>query len=157
MNKFNLIPNAEGDIDYTELINEYNLNLHTIKTRRLKKKRCQPIEPDSNFKTSWDITGLFLILYQAVVIPYRVAYNTQSEGMFMLFEYTIDIFFMCDVCNNLSSSLIYFILVVNLYTGYYKKGALIMKRRHIMCRYLKTWFALDLLAAIPYAWFIQEP
>lgn len=72
--------------------------MHTIKTRRLKKKRCQPIEPDSNFKSSWDIVGLFLILYCAVVIPYRVAFNIQSEGMFKLFEYSIDIFFMIDVC-----------------------------------------------------------
>jgi hypothetical protein len=25
-----------------------------------------------------------------------------------------------------------------------------------MCRYLKTWFALDLIAALPYAWFIDD-
>ena len=31
-----------------------------------------------------------------------------------------------------------------------------MKRRHIMCRYLKTWFALDLLASFPYAWVIGD-
>lgn len=31
-----------------------------------------------------------------------------------------------------------------------------MKRRHIMCRYLKTWFAIDLISALPYAWFIPE-
>jgi hypothetical protein len=48
------------------------------------------------------------------------------------------------------------VVVVNLYTGYYKKGALIMKRRHIMCRYLKTWFIIDLISAMPYAWFISE-
>lgn len=47
-------------------------------------------------------------------------------------------------------------IVINLYTGYYKKGALIMKRRHIMCRYLKTWFIIDFLSAVPYAWFIDE-
>lgn len=72
--------------------------MHTIKTKRLKKKRCQPIEPDSNFKTGWDILGLFFILYSAVVIPYRVAFNMQSNGFLMLFEYTLDIFFMVDVC-----------------------------------------------------------
>lgn len=46
--------------------------------------------------------------------------------------------------------------MVNLYTGYYKKGTLIMKRRHIMCRYLRTWFVLDFISAIPYAWLIQD-
>ena len=42
-----------------------------------------------------------------------------------------------------------------MYTGYYKKGIVVMKRRHVMWRYLKTWFALDLIASFPYTWFIQ--
>jgi hypothetical protein len=25
-----------------------------------------------------------------------------------------------------------------------------------MCRYLKTWFAIDFISAIPYAWFIDD-
>lgn len=62
-------------VDLTELIGHYNLNLLTIKSKRVKKKRFQPIEPDSNFKTTFDLTGLFLILYEAVVIPYRVSFN----------------------------------------------------------------------------------
>jgi hypothetical protein len=66
----------------------------------------------------------------------------QSEGMLALFEYFIDIFFIVDV-------------LVNLYTGYYKKGTLIMKRRHIMCRYLKTWFIVDFIASFPYTWVID--
>ena len=45
--------------------------------------------------------------------------------------------------------------MVNLYTGYYKKGTLIMKRRHIMCRYLKTWFIVDFIASFPYTWVID--
>jgi len=47
--------------------------------------------------------------------------------------------------------------VLNFYTGYYKKGALIMKRRKSMCRYLKTWFILDFVSAFPYAWFFNDP
>ena len=62
-------------VDYTDLIGQYNLNLLTIKSKKVNKKRFQPIEPDSNFKTTWDLTGLFLILYEAVVIPYRVSFN----------------------------------------------------------------------------------
>lgn len=121
----------------------YNLNLQTIKSKKMKHKRCQPIEPDSNFKTTWDLMGLFLILYEAFVIPYRVTFNMLSAGFLMLFEIYIDTFFIIDV-------------FINLYTGYYKKGSLVMKRRHIMCRYLKTWFVIDLLASIPFAWFISD-
>ncbi len=70
----------------------------TIKSKKIKKKACEPIEPDSNFKTTWDLTGLFFILYEAVVIPYRVSFNMQSFGLFAVFEYFIDIFFITDVC-----------------------------------------------------------
>ena len=31
-----------------------------------------------------------------------------------------------------------------------------MKRRHIMCRYLKTWFALDLISGFPWTWVIAD-
>jgi len=30
-----------------------------------------------------------------------------------------------------------------------------MKRRHIMCRYLKTWFIVDFIASFPYTWVID--
>lgn len=75
-----------------------DLNLKTIKYKRLKKKKCNPIFPDSNFKTGWDLTGLFLILYEAIIIPYRVAFNIPSSGLFQMFEYSIDLFFITDIC-----------------------------------------------------------
>jgi len=125
----------------------------TIKSKKVKRKKFQPFEPDSNFKTSWDLTGLFLILYEAIVIPYRVAFNMQSMGLFAFLEYFIDVFFITDVCK--SKFPLSHIIVVNFYTGYYKKGALIMKRRHIMCRYLRTWFIVDFISSFPYTWVIN--
>ena len=74
MSNFSILEN----VDYTTKINEYNLNLQTIKSKRLKKKRFNPIEPDGNFKSSWDIIGLLLIIYEAIVIPYRVSFNIPS-------------------------------------------------------------------------------
>jgi len=89
-------------VDYCDLINEYNLNRHIVQKReKLKHKCCTPIEPDSNFKTSWDFIGLFLILYEAIIIPYRVSFNMQPLGGFLLFEIFIDIFFIADICKAL--------------------------------------------------------
>lgn len=45
--------------------------------------------------------------------------------------------------------------MINLNTGYYKKGHLIMRRSKIIRRYLKTWFVLDLIAAFPYSWIVE--
>ena len=131
--------------------------MKTIKYKRLKKKRCNPIFPDSNFKTGWDLTGLFLILYEAILIPYRVSFNIPSSGWFSMFELMIDFFFLTDICKIIKLFVNeYYSVVINGYTGYYKKGFLVMRRRHVMWRYLKTWFALDLIASFPYAWFISE-
>ena len=85
-----------GEVDYTKELGD--LNLKTIKYKRLKKKRCNPIFPDSNFKTSWDLSGLFFILYEAILIPYRVSFNIPSTGWFAMFEVLIDLFFITDVC-----------------------------------------------------------
>jgi hypothetical protein len=108
--------------------------------------------PDSSFKAGWDLTGLFFILYEAIVIPYRVGFNVSSAGFFFVIELMIDIFFITDMCNSLN--VITYNIVINFNTGYYKRGNLIMRRRKIIRKYLKTWFALDLLATMPYSWFI---
>jgi len=86
----------EAEIDYTKELGD--LNLKTIKYKRLKKKKCNPIFPDSNFKTGWDFTGLFLILYEAILIPYRVAFNIPPKGWFSCVELLIDLFFITDIC-----------------------------------------------------------
>ncbi len=82
--------------DYTKELGD--LNLKTIKYKRVKKKKCNPIFPDSNFKTAWDFSGLFLILYEAVLVPYRVAFNMPPKGWFLAVEVIIDLFFLTDIC-----------------------------------------------------------
>lgn len=49
-----------------------------------------------------------------------------------------------------------FEILVNFNTGYYKKGNLIMERRMIIFTYMRTWFLIDLIASIPYSWFLGE-
>lgn len=88
---------CDSSIDYTEYLGE--INLETIIVRRISTKIIKPLEPDSNFKTGWDLTGLFLIIYEAILIPYRVAFNAPASGSLMIFEFLIDMFFIIDICN----------------------------------------------------------
>ena len=83
-------------IDFSEHLGD--LNLRAIKFKKNVKKKCRPIEPDSTFKTAWDFLGIFLILYEAIFIPYRVAFNIPIDGVFGFFEYLIDAFFITDIC-----------------------------------------------------------
>lgn len=121
---------------------------------KISRKKVKPIEPDSNFRTGWDLVGLVLIMYESMVIPYRVSFNIPSSGFFMFLEGIVDLFFIFDICKIYFCD--YYVFVgINFNTGYYKKGHLVLRRRKIVRRYLRTWFFLDLLATFPYSWFIR--
>ena len=92
-------------------------------------------------KGIWDFTGLIFIIYQSVIIPYRLCFEVDAEGSWNVMETIIDITFIIDI-------------FVSFNTGFYKKGYLVMKRKEITKNYLKTWFVLDLLASFPYEWVI---
>lgn len=73
------------------------------------------ISPDSLMKSSWDLFMFFLILWQAVVIPYRLCFdiNANDNKAMSGIEATIDILFACDILFCLN-------------TGFYKGGILVM-------------------------------
>lgn len=106
-----------------------------------KSKRWFPLYPDSVFKSTWDFIAMMFIIYQAMLIPYRYCFKARAFGIYKFIDRFMDLFFIVD-------------LFLNFFTGYYKKGNLVMKRGPIMRRYLRTWFIFDFIATIPYTWFI---
>jgi hypothetical protein len=94
------------EIDFTNHLGD--LNLRAIKSKKTKKcwlnKYLKPVEPDSTFKTTWDLVGLILILFEAILIPYRVSFNIPTAGSFTGFEYFIDAFFITDIGKRLFQS-----------------------------------------------------
>jgi hypothetical protein len=42
-------------------------------------------------------------------------------------------------------------ITMNFCTGFYEKGILIMNRRRIVQKYLKTWFAMDMISSFPFS------
>ena len=86
---------------------------------------------------------MLFICYQAIVIPYRFCFKARAFGPFRFYEFLVDIFFMVDLA-------LWFV------TGYYKKGNPVMKRGLIIKHYLRTWFIIDLIATLPYTWFVSE-
>lgn len=83
--------------------------------------------------------GLLFIIYQSILIPFRLCFSVDASGGLYVFESIIDVSFMVDI-------------VITFNTGFYKKGYLVMKRREIIINYLQTWCFLDLLASFPYSW-----
>jgi hypothetical protein len=85
----------------------------------------------------WDILGFLFIVYQSIMVPYRISFDAQAQGNTKMFELVQDYYFMSDI-------------LITFNTGAYIGGNLCMKRKVVTFHYLKTWFILDVIASFPY-------
>ena len=60
-------------------------------------KEMGVIYPDSTFKGIWDLLGLIFIIYQSIIIPFRLCFEADAEGGILVFETIIDFTFMLDI------------------------------------------------------------
>jgi CRP-like cAMP-binding protein len=86
--------------------------------------------------------GMIFIIYQGIVVPYRICFSTPANGELAVFELIQDFFFIIDI-------------VITANTCYYEKGNIVSIRSKIVLQYLKLWFWLDLSASIPYSMLID--
>ena len=82
--------------------------------------------PDSNFRTFWDLISFLLILYQSLIVPFKLTFEPDLPIEFVQFDLFQDSFFIIDV-------------FLNFNTGYYSKGTLVLQRDEIFRDYLKSW------------------
>lgn len=98
---------TQVDEDYTECLGDLNLTMITkatlgtvVETKCLK---FPVLKPDSTIKIVWDMAGIFIILYQSVMIPYRLSFielTNKGIGYFELADITFDCFFIVDLLMN---------------------------------------------------------
>jgi len=55
------------------------------------------INPDSIFKAIWDCLSLLLTIYQAIVVPFKLAFDCESGMGLAYFEVIVDFFFIIDI------------------------------------------------------------
>lgn len=141
--------------DLADLDHRYKVNIDELIEKKSKKNedfRQQTtnyfiahsdttclITPDSYFKQVWNCLIILLLLYTAVIMPYRFAfYDTTFWDGWAIWELTLDLLFICDM------GISFFSIHIR------ASGAVITNHRAIISRYLRTWFTLDLIASIPY-------
>lgn len=81
---------------------------------------------DCSFRITWDIFTMFIILYEIIMIPFRLSFEDDDSGDLSAFQGSdiiIDIIFMTDI-------------VLNFNTSLYDKGVQIYERKFIMLNYL---------------------
>jgi hypothetical protein len=93
------------------------------------------IHPDGKFAMMWNIVLVFLLLYTATIMPYRMAFaEPEMFDIWWYLEIVVDIGFFTDLC-------------VNLFSAYYNaENQLVTNRQSIFFNYLRSWMLLDILA-----------
>ncbi|CAK0907670.1 unnamed protein product [Prorocentrum cordatum] len=105
-----------------------------------RKKRCAwesvvLASPGRPARLLWDFFGAALIFYDLFKLPmetFSPPDNAFSEGM--------DWFILCFWTLNVLASLT---------VGYVEHGVVVLSMRKILLRYLRTWFAVDLVVLVP--------
>lgn len=104
------------------------------------------LDPDSGKRYIWDFFLVFLLLYVAVAIPIRLAFDqTVALGSAEFYiDMLVDIFFLIDIVLNFRTAII----------SYNEAGQRTRNndRCDIAKHYLKGWFVIDIVAVLPYSY-----
>lgn len=101
------------------------------------------IHPDNKFKSIFEVFIIFCVLYTAVVEPLKVTYVLTilpEVDDFLDLIFAFDIFFQC-------------------FCGYHDSGGQrfpVLHFREVVTNYARTWFFIDLVAAVPFDRFFNS-
>jgi hypothetical protein len=107
----------------------------------VKKAQCF-CTPTQSSRKFWDLSQLFLLLYVAIMVPYRECFDDPVElnSAGFVVEVLIDSYFLLDIC-------------LNFITGYYDRaGTLVIDRKMIAKNYMKSWLVIDVLSILPFGY-----
>ncbi|KAJ8971825.1 hypothetical protein NQ317_002942 [Molorchus minor] len=109
--------------------------LPEYKTASIKRSRFI-ISHYGMFKSAWDWLILIATFYVAVVVPYNASFETDRPSM------VLDVFV---------EALFFIDIIINFHTTYVnRKGEVVSEWKAISINYLRTWFVVDMLAALPF-------
>ena len=100
--------------------------------------------PETQWLRFWSLLILLITVYYIAWIPLSIAFDLSAEGGLLMAHGVFDALYLIDI-------------VITFRTAYLNKwGDLVIDVNMIAMRYLKSWFLLDLIAAVPFSWFDQK-
>ncbi|CAB4061358.1 KCNH8 [Lepeophtheirus salmonis] len=126
--------------------------LPEYKTSVVKKPRCV-LSHYGVIKACWDVIVLCATIYVAIIVPYNAAFKSKNYGYIVIqnkslfeerwnqtrnYDVVVEAIFLLDIILNFRTTF------VN------KKGEVVSSSKSIAFNYLKGWFLLDLIAALPF-------
>ena len=109
------------------------------------KKGGLVLHPHSRFKICWDIISTLALIYNIVVVPYRIAFDSHvyCPNSVWILEAVIDWFFVADI-------------LLHFFTGYISSsGSIVTSYRAIAVNYAKTWMLVDVASSAPIDFFMS--
>ncbi len=100
------------------------------------------IHPENRLKGIWDFVVLFFTVAAALFIPPAIVFGTTNKSLIILINAFVTAVFAFDIFVTFNAS-------------FQLRGKLVTDRKSISDQYLRTWFALDLFAALP-IWLILQ-
>ena len=101
-------------------------------------RRMRLVVPNGPRKVLWDWLIIVLVLYNAYMIPFDLAFDLCLGAGLLAVDILVDALFIFDV-------------FLSFRTTYYDRtdGALVLDYALVRKNYLKTWFAIDFIASVP--------
>ncbi|KAK3909458.1 Potassium voltage-gated channel subfamily H member 8 [Frankliniella fusca] len=110
--------------------------LPEYKTTALKKSRFV-LSHYGAFKSCWDWLILLATFYVAIIVPYNASFVNPDRPS-MVSDVVVEALFMMDIAFNFRTTYVS------------RKGEVVSHPKCIAINYLKGWFVVDLLAALPF-------
>lgn len=99
------------------------------------------ILPSSPIAKLWQTVLFCLMMYTAVVTPYRICIVQETTTEWTIAETCVDCCFMLDI-------------ILTFFTAYQDSELkLVVSRRKIAWRYVRSWFIIDSIASVPFQLF----
>ena len=100
------------------------------------------LHANTPFRGIWDTAQIFILVYVALAVPYRMGFDADAYGGWYVLEFFVDLYFWIDLC-------------LGFFTAYWEhreeddEVVYVVDLTRIRENYLRTWFTVDFLACIP--------
>jgi CRP-like cAMP-binding protein len=118
---------------------EYNSSLQNRLSadKDVQKVSMLIMTPDSPLRKYWALLMIFMLLYTAIVTPYRICFLDDVVGTWLIVDICTDCIFVIDI-------------VLTFFSAYEEEdGTLVVDWKVIGKKYVKSWLVLDMLGCLP--------
>lgn len=94
------------------------------------------LHPHSNFIRFWQVLIVFVTVYNAFIVPFRIAFQNRFDGIWIILDIIGDLILIIDI-------------FIRFHLGYFEYGEYIQDKKKIAQRYRNRLFSRHLVASIP--------